>query len=113
MSRKWGAAFAVSRKRQMRRSCRVRAAFHQAHLLQAVDEARNRDRGDLGERREFVLRKPRLALQPRKDDPLRPRHAVGARHLIRACAHLARHVVQQNEEVVFEVGVHCMIHKHA
>ena len=57
----------------------------------------------------LILRKPWLALQPGQDDPLRARHAMSARHLVGARAHLTRHVVQQNEEIVFEVGVHRII----
>ena len=48
-----------------------------------------------------------MVLQTRQDDPLGPRHPVHARYLVGIGAHVARDVIEQDQEIVFEIGAHC------
>jgi hypothetical protein len=76
---------------------RITAPSGQAHFFKAVDQTRDRDWGNLGNGREFILRDVRLPLEAGQDDHLRPRHAFLARELVCICAHMPRDIVELDQ----------------
>ena len=81
----------------------IRPALHHAAGFQPVDQPGDGDRLDLEDLGEFLLRQPRLALQPDQDAPLRPGHAVRAGPLVGVDAQQPGHVVQQKHQVALEI----------
>ena len=86
------------------------AALDHAARFEAVDQPAHRDRLDLADGRELVLRHARLAVQAGENDPLGARHAVGARRLVDAGAHQPCDVVKHDQNITVEGRIHVVSH---
>ena len=72
---------------------RIRTPLDHAARLQPVDQTGDRDRLDFQNFGQFLLGNARLAVQPDQDGPLRPRHAVQSRALVRVNAEQTSDIV--------------------
>ncbi|HMI95288.1 MAG TPA: hypothetical protein VK479_02170 [Micropepsaceae bacterium] len=81
---------------------RVRTPLHKSARFKAVDESTDRDRFDLNQGREFVLRHARLTLETHEDHPLGAGHAVGPGERIGARPHQPSHIGKNTYEIAIK-----------
>jgi hypothetical protein len=81
--------------------------------FQPIDEARDGDRFDFDQSRQFVLRYSRLRFQADEDFPLRKGHSEGTRPRICARANEARNVAEKKDRVAIEAHFHSAIYYNA
>ena len=81
-------------------------ALDEPARLEAVDKPRDRNGFHFDEPGQFVLGHAGAKVEIDENDPLSARHAIGGGALIRAHAHMPRHIVQQEQKVGFTRGGH-------
>jgi len=81
----------------------VGTPLHQPARLQPVDQTAHADGFDFEDCGELILRKPRLGVDPRQDDPLGARHTPCTGTLIKTRPEEPRDIVEQKQEIAVEL----------